>query len=333
MDEFSFEFVEAFYVGPFPVADLLVLFLYIKEGILQNPACVDENIAFILECPGSYPNSDSPFSFVFVPPSFLYGMLVLDIFVDFILCNRLLQVLVYLLRSRIVIRPPRIRLERVRIVVSWDIALAARVSAFPSVSTGVGEVSVGVPILQPRPPNVIVALVDDEFCVPVLHALVPDYAHENARVSCAETDYSHRAAGVDRFFADFICIFIQGDVVLHCCSIEGCNSGCHFTAGVLDIVPDMLLVTYLSCLCRIMDASPHGGQSPSTGQRMTVTLDADIQYPRIGCASRFHKSDMAGISNYSRTPHITAEKKSDIDVHLYFIQYTACCRYQRISRL
>lgn len=135
MDEFAFEFVEAFNVGPFPVAALLV-FIYstrLTGGILENSTRVDKDIAFVLEYPVSCFNSDSPFAFVIVPPRILDRMLVLDIFLDFILRNRFLQIIVYLSRSSIIIRPLGIRLKRIRIVMRWDIALTAGVSTFQSI--------------------------------------------------------------------------------------------------------------------------------------------------------------------------------------------------------
>lgn len=135
MDEFAFEIVEAVDVGPFPVAALLV-FIYFSRltgGILENSTRVDKDIAFLLEYPVSCFNSDSPFAFVIVPPRILNRMLVLDIFLDFILRNRFLKIIVYLSRSSIIIRPLGIRLKRIRIVMRWDIALAAGVSTFRSV--------------------------------------------------------------------------------------------------------------------------------------------------------------------------------------------------------
>lgn len=99
-----------------------------EEDLLENAACVDKDVAFFVKRPVFYLDCDGPLSFVFIPASALDRVLIFDVFFNIILRHRFLQILVDLTGRRIVIRPLRIRLEGIRIVMRWNITLAAGIA-------------------------------------------------------------------------------------------------------------------------------------------------------------------------------------------------------------
>lgn len=187
-----------------------------EEDLLENAACVDKDVAFFVKRPVFYLDCDGPLSFVFIPASALDRVLIFDVFFNIILRHRFLQILVDLTGRRIVIRPLRIRLEGIRIVMRWNITLAAGI-AIQGQNKADGRILAidFLPILQPSSANVVAAFVNNEFCIPVLHALAPDDSHENARISSAQANHTNWPVSVDWLFAYVVRRAILAQVRAH----------------------------------------------------------------------------------------------------------------------
>lgn len=100
MDELSLEGVNAFDVGPFPVAESRKSQLscprvrgWQNANLLQNAAGVDENVSLLMDgLVVTILNLDVPFPFGLIPRCTLDGMLVPDVLVAIVLFGNIMHV-------------------------------------------------------------------------------------------------------------------------------------------------------------------------------------------------------------------------------------------------
>jgi hypothetical protein len=142
VDEISLEGVDAFDIGPFPVAERRKNQFscprvqgWQNSNLLQNAAGIDKNVGLLVDSlVVTILDLDVPFAFGFIPRRAVDGMLVFDVLITVVLLGNIVHVGVYLLRGSVVVGPLRVRCKAERIIVSWDVAFALRIVSITSPS-------------------------------------------------------------------------------------------------------------------------------------------------------------------------------------------------------
>ena len=57
-----------------------------------------------------------------------------------------------------------------------------------------------LPVLIPSSPQIGISLIDNKFCIGILHALIEDNTHHETRVPCAKADDAEWPPGADGLF-------------------------------------------------------------------------------------------------------------------------------------